>query len=155
MKKAILALLVLSTVIVSFRNPDPAPISLCEAVKTIIKDEPAEFANLKTELIRTNEDGTKDYGVKFAITGWPSVEYAKSDATSVDIRSETSTKEKANALFEATGKQIADCLGMKGKLLQAPGADRLVVFTKDKTDTAIMLVTTDGKSFVMVTISRE
>jgi len=158
MKIFFLPMLVLSVAFVSFRTIDvAASLPLCDVLKAAIRDEPAEFANLKGALATTNDDGSKDYALKISADGWPTNEYVKAadGSTSVDIRSESTTKEKASELFNKTANQIAGCLGIKGNVIQAEGVEQLLVFTKDKTDVGLMLITSKGKTFVLVSVSRE
>jgi hypothetical protein len=157
MRKIFLALLICGFALThfSFAQSHPAPLPLCTALLKVIKEEPSEFATLKAGL--TSESGTsKSYNSKVIFEGWGSTEYSFEDgAVSIDVQSLSTTKAKAQELFNSTGKQIATCLGIEGAVLQAKGVDDLLIFTRSKCDVALMLITKEGKTFVMISISKE
>ena len=157
MKKIFLAFLICGLAVTqfSFTPVRTEKLPLCTALLKIMKEEPSEFLTLRAGL--TSESGTsKSYNSKVIVDGWISTAYSFEDgAISIDVQSLSTTKEKAQELFNTTNKQIAACLGIDGAVLQAKGVDDLVIFTKSKCDVALMLITKEGKTFVMISISRE
>jgi hypothetical protein len=158
MKKIFLSLLACGLALINFSfipGHDKAPLPLCTALLKVMKEEPSEFLTLRGGL--TSESGTsKSYNSKVVFEGWISTEYSNEDgAISIDVQSGSITKAKAQQLFNSIGKQIAACLGITGAVLQAKGVDDLLIFTKSKCDVALMLITKEGKTFVMISISRE
>jgi hypothetical protein len=158
MKKILLSLFIAVFSIAGFsftavyHNP---PLPLCTALLKVMKEEPSEFATLKGTVVSETAD-VKTYNSKIVFEGWVSSEYSNSEgAISIDVQSLSTTKAKAQELFKTTAKQLAGCLEMQGVSLQAKGVDELLIFTKSKCDVALMLVTKEDKSFVMISISRE
>ena len=159
MKKLLISLLICVVVFTSFTKAPVntiAPLPFCAALSAVLKAEPASFKTLRGTYISDNTDGTKNYSSKVSFAGWPSNRYGTTDAGSVniDIKSELTTKDKATQLFADTEKQITDCTEIKGETLVADGIDKLMIFTKNKCDVALILVAKEEESYVMISISR-
>ena len=158
MKKLSLFALVFGIILTSFREAPvlkAPPLPLCTALANVMKEEPTEFVNLKGKLISEYESD-QNYELKFNFEGWASNEWVKSDgAISVDITSDVISEKAAKTLFDNTSKQISTCLGLEGKELSVKGTEKLLIFTKDKNDVALMLMNKKGKYFVLMSISRE
>ncbi|MBP6023110.1 hypothetical protein [Ferruginibacter sp.] len=159
MKKIFISLLICVIAFTSFRKAPvntTAPLPFCAALSAVLKAEPSAFITLKGAYISENTDGTKNYASKVSFAGWPSNRYGTTDAggASIDIKSELTTKDKATQLFTDTEKQITDCIEIKGETLVAEGIDKLMIFTKNKCDVALILVTKEEESYVMISISR-
>ena len=158
MKKLLLLVLICGFTAVGFCKTVTAinpPLALCAALKAVIKEEPSAFETLKGTYISENTDGSKNYASKVAFEGWASSRYGTTDeGPSIDIKSELTTKATATELFKATEKQITACLGTEGQVIKAEGIDDFLIFTKDKCDIALIMVTKDGKTYVMISVSK-
>ena len=106
--------------------------------------------------MNSEEEGSKSYASKIIFDGWPNNEYVLDDdgSASVDVQSDLMTKAKATELFNQTSKQISACLNIKGTPLKVENVDEMIIFTKDKVEVGLMLITTKGKSLVLMCISR-
>ena len=157
MRSLLFPLLLLAISAISFRtaNLPKSTVPLCEGLNTVIKEEPTGFAMLKGDL-NSEEEGSKSYASKVIFDGWPNNEYVLDDdgSASVDVQSDLMTKAKATELFNQTSKQIATCLNIKGAPLKVEKVDQVLIFTKDKVEVGLMLITTNGKSLVLMSISR-
>ena len=159
MKKILVSLLICVVAFTSFRKAPAtttAPLPFCVALAAVMKAEPSAFKTLRGTYISDNTDGTKNYTSKVSFAGWPSNRYGTTDAggVNIDIKSELTTKDKATQLFADTEKQITDCIEIKGETLVAEGIDKLMIFTKNKCDVALILVAKEEESYVMISISR-
>lgn len=159
MKKLFISLLICVIAFTSFKKAPEnttAPLPFCAALSAVLKAEPSAFITLRGAYISENTDGTKNYASKVSFAGWPSNRYGTTDAggASIDIKSELTTKDKATQLFADTEKQIADCTEIKGETLVAEGIDKLMIFTKNKCDVALILVAKEEESYVMISVSR-
>jgi len=158
MKKLLLVVLICSFTAIGFCNITTdlnPPLPLCAALKAVIKEQPTAFENIKGAYISENTDGSKNYASKVVFEGWASNRYGTTDdGPSIDIKSELTTKAKATELFKTTEKQITECLGVEGLAVKAEGIDQFLIFTKDNCDVALIMVSKEGKTYVMISVSK-
>lgn len=160
MRKAFLLLAITSTIFLSFTsvNSNINLLTFCDNLNAVINEEPNEFIALKGELEGKNDDGSKDYVSKIKFSGWDKTNYGigADGAISIDVTSKLTTKAEAQKLFDATSKQLGDCLGVKPINPESEHIEQLEIFTKSKVDVGLLLLLApSGKYFVMLSISRE
>ena len=162
MKKVLPPLLLLAITAFSFRTANftiQSAVPLCDGLNAVIKEEPTGFAMLMGEL-KSEDNGSKSYQSKVTFDGWPSNEFVLDDdgSSSVDIMSELMTTAKAKELFNQTSKMITSCLKVQPEPLKAENknlVDNVLIFTKDKVEVGLMLITNkEKKTLVLITISR-
>ena len=154
--KATLVSIVVLAFAVSFGSktslPTP-PLSLCETLNKVLKDEANTYRSFKGKAVTKNDDNSVDHLLTIGFAGWDSCHYVQEEKGGyVELYTIHSTRAKAQAHFSSTLKTLETCMAVKGDLLKKEGGETIYTFDKGKTEVMLAFTISHGNMILVMTI---